>query len=52
LSKTNSELIKQYKKRTKKQPKIKKQNQKNSKKYEKSQKFKPPKKSTRYIGIK
>lgn len=43
--------MKWYKKRTKKQPKIKKQNQKKSKKYEKTQNKKHPKKSTRYIGI-
>lgn len=51
MSKTNSELMKRYEKRTKKQTKIKKQNQKKSKKYEKTQNKKHPKKSTRYIGI-
>lgn len=43
--------MKWYEKRTKKQPKIKKQKQKKSKKYEKTQNKKHPKKTTRYIGI-
>ena len=43
MSKTNSELMKRYEKRTKKQPKIKKQNQKKSKKHEKTQNKKTPK---------
>lgn len=41
MSKTNSELIKHYEKRTKKQPKIKNQNQKNQKNMKKRKIKKP-----------